>query len=917
MLNLCGKRFWILLLACAHLPLWADGPQTGTIDGRVLDAQGQGLPGATVTLAGPQGKKTAITGPEGKYRFSLLLDGSFSLSAELEGLGKAEASTVLDAGQRRSVDLSLRAGTAEAITVVAEAPLVNKYETASTATIDAEVLEALSFSTRYSRDNIVMLPGAVKNQSNSLWNSFSGGRATDVLSFVEGVDVSQPVRGGEFRVAMPTTAIAQTTLQTAGMGAEYGRASNAQVNQVVKTGTNQFHGEAIWMIQNASWRDPYANAPFSEIPLPDELINNYELSLGGPIYRNRAWFFVAHSKISENRWSALPDGQALDRSEIADPLLTKLNFQPGAKHQLAVTHILSPYYVQSNSGNPGDVFAANSQERDNSVFTASWNFAIAPSVFLELKAGENDNKNTRVAEQYRVVDPNASPDNPLGNPHLYIDQATNTRYNANSHPVGDGQSNSPRQQLNAAVSIFRGSHDIRVGADRHETLQRSTREITTQYRGRGYDESLPGGFVTPTNKRVFAQPMVTPEVSGTMGTVFVQDRIDIGERWVLTAGLRLEDQSLENNFGEKVNDYSKLAPRLTAVYDINADGSLLLRATAGRYYNAFGLNLPFNSFFQGPNGANKFDQFRFNPATGLYDRFQRTVDNTANREAQESLDPEFQDAFSLGVDWQISGNWVGKAHVEYRDNKEVWSVSTQWDAAGQPVFDLRTWTAGEAQRVADGLGVPSPGPLFREHTGLVLELNRRMRNNWAVRSNLAWNDTRGNVSSRVNRDATFDGLGGLEVGTGVPDLTSRFTGGRIAGGGNAEYILNLVGIKRWEIGKHSLNAGAYFNWTAGQFWGRTAAATIFHPVSLETLQVTTLLEPSDSHQLPDLQVLNLNLSWTFPIKGALEGQLGAELSNALNEDTQIGINTRTGLPTNGISSFVLPRELRLNAAIRF
>ena len=100
---------WILLLACAHLPLWADGPQTGTIDGRVLDAQGQGLPGATVTLAGPQGKKTAITGPEGKYRFSLLLDGSFSLSAELEGLGKAEASTVLDAGQRRSVDLSLRA----------------------------------------------------------------------------------------------------------------------------------------------------------------------------------------------------------------------------------------------------------------------------------------------------------------------------------------------------------------------------------------------------------------------------------------------------------------------------------------------------------------------------------------------------------------------------------------------------------------------------------------------------------------------------------------------------------------------------------------------------------------------------------------------------------------------------------------
>ena len=83
-----------LVFSLLALPVWADGPQTGTIDGHVRDAQGAGLPGVTVTLKGPQNEQSTTT------------------------------------GVRRAVDLEPAGDTAETITVVSEAAIISKYETA-------------------------------------------------------------------------------------------------------------------------------------------------------------------------------------------------------------------------------------------------------------------------------------------------------------------------------------------------------------------------------------------------------------------------------------------------------------------------------------------------------------------------------------------------------------------------------------------------------------------------------------------------------------------------------------------------------------------------------------------------------------------------------------------------------------------
>ena len=158
-------KLWTLLVSVAFLlgpgVAHGDGPQTGTIDGVVSDAQGQPLPGVTVSLAGPQVTRSAVTDEEGRYRFALLQAGRYTVGATLEGMGSAELATELESGMRREVDLTLSAQTTEEITVTSEAPMVSKYEVGATASLENEVAEAVAFRSRLYGSSVRMLPGVI------------------------------------------------------------------------------------------------------------------------------------------------------------------------------------------------------------------------------------------------------------------------------------------------------------------------------------------------------------------------------------------------------------------------------------------------------------------------------------------------------------------------------------------------------------------------------------------------------------------------------------------------------------------------------------------------------------------------------------------------------------------------------------
>ena len=898
---------WILAIAaCAQLPLWADGSQTGTIDGRVLDPQGGPLPGATVTLEGPQTTLNAITDAKGHYRFSLLTPGPYTVRAELEGLGEGGLAASLQAGARRTLDVTLRSGTGEQITVTAEAPMISKFETAASSTLSAEVTEEMAFATRRHQDMVHQLPGVTSpfgNRSHA-YMAIAGGTIGENGTYVEGVDISQTRRGGEFRFQMPTTAFVETTIQSAGRGAEYGRSTSGVINSVVKTGTNQFHGDFIYLGQNTKWRAPYK---VRELPRPDKPINSFEASLGGPIWRDKAWFFIALDNSASNTVNQDQNGFIYESGTRAEATIGKVNAQPGKRHQIALTYIDAPRI--SLAGGASDAYSQSQQTIVSGVNNLSWNFSATPTVFTELKVADSADLLSRRVLAYRVLDPNASIDSPLGNNFRYRDLNDNGRYNASRFGNGDGYNDFPRDQLNAAATVFKGNHELRFGADHHVMEFESLVGVDTEYRGRGYDVNAPGGYAqTQINKRVYVPaPGGVNHVESTMQAVYAQDRIQIGEKWVLTVGLRIDDQGVDNNVGQEVNQYEDLVPRLSAVYDVKADGSLLLRATAGRYTRIFPLDLAFQQFSVGPTGLNIYDQYGWNPATQLYDVFQRHSETVPDFQIP-ALDPWYKNEVSLGVDWQIAKNWALTSRFTANETEDIWWPTRQFDAAGEVFVDLHNWPEA-----------------WREYRGLQFVLKRRMRNNWLLRTNLTVGKHEGNQAAGLHGgglgdnglgDSLFEGLGGIELGTGDTDATVRNRVGRIDE--DREYTGNVMALKRWETSRRtSLSTSLNARFSAGRRWGLRPNTAIIHPVSGQRINTSTFLEPRDFNQLPDTVIFFTAIAWDFPIRGRYQGKLGFEVTNILNDQAQQSVSVTTGRPSSVGGGYTLPREFRLKVGITF
>lgn len=882
----------LIVLVCAG-PLLGDGPQTGTIDGRVLDAQGAPLPGVTVTLTGPQNTRTVITDADGVYRFALLLAGRYTVNAELEGLGSAELATDLDPGQRRGVDLTLVSAAEEEITVTGEAPLISRYETALAATIPEEVTDNVAFGTRTYNAAIRQLPSVVNRSDADVRPSVNGGIGTEVGVYVEGVDTSMHRRGGEMRLLIPSTALTETKLESTGFGAEYGRATSGIINSTVKTGTNEFHGEALYIGQNPKWRAP----DILELERPDDQINSYETSIGGPLARNRAWFFVSYGRLSDNRIDRLSDGSIVNLSRQADPLIAKVNFQPTDNQQIAITAIDAPSDAIGLSGNPGDQYAIMNFPLNGRVQTLNWSLGLSASNFLEFKVANREEFVGRHAAEQHPIDPNASPDDPPGNNFRYRDLATGLRHNGPAVRLAEGFNDFPRDQANVSLTSFRGRHEWKFGVDAQAIEFANLTSIITEFRGRNYDPTLPGGYVTPVNKRVFDPSNVIRETSDFLA-VFAQDRFEVGDNWVWTLGIRGDQQTIDNDIGERVNEYTEWVPRVSGVYDVKADGSILLRGTLGRYYHAIGMGIVLQEFSRQNNGENIYEQFAWNRETLRYDRFQRRVEPTFDQAIQD-VDPYYKDEISFGADFQVSEKWVVKSRLIASEADNIFHATLQYDEAGRVVRDLRNWSDAR-----------------REYRGLQIEANRLFRDNWTLRTNYTLSSTKGNINSLNDNFNLNEGLGGIEVGTGLTNATSSpYWFGRLLE--DREHLANVIGMKRFVFGRHDLVLGGFLHYASGAPWASHVSTQVRHPVSGQPITTSTFREPAGTHRLPDTLTVDLSLMYSVAMAGNVRAKIGFDLANAADSQEPISINTQTGVPRARVSSYQRPREFRLKVGFSF
>ena len=285
---------------------------TAALTGEVRDQQSAAIPGATVTLvhAGTGAERTATTDRTGTYRFLALSAGTYYLKVSLQGF-----ETERREGVPAAVDTTTRL---EPITLAVRglSEAVEVHGSAASGTVNAAMgnvigkrqILALPLEARNPAGLMSLQPGAVfLPTGDPRSGAVSGARSDQSNVTLDGVDVNDPELGTAYTsvLRMPLDAIAEFRVTTSNFGAEQGRSSGGQISLVTQGGSNAFHGAAYGMIRNtATSSNEYflkltqlgAGEP-SVPPTLDKQI--YGAALGGPVKKNRTFFYAHYEQLRE------------------------------------------------------------------------------------------------------------------------------------------------------------------------------------------------------------------------------------------------------------------------------------------------------------------------------------------------------------------------------------------------------------------------------------------------------------------------------------------------------------------------------------------------------------------------------------------------------------------------------------------
>jgi hypothetical protein len=298
----------VLVIAAVMVPsLMAQSLISGDIAGTVTDPSGAVVSGATVTLKSDATGAThvATTGSNGNYRFSLLGPGSYTISVTAQGFSKAEVKSNSAVGQVVTADIKMTVGAAtQTVEVTSAAPLVQ----ADNADLSTNFSQSLVTNLPNGGNDITYIaqtsPGVSMNVGGGYGNfETSGLPATSNLFTVNGENDMDPYmnlnNSGATNLTLGRNELQEATVITNAYSGQYGQQAGAQVNYVTKSGTNQYHGNATywWTGRAMDANDWFNNYTSPVTPRPFANNNEWAASIGGPIKKDKLFFFVNNEGI--------------------------------------------------------------------------------------------------------------------------------------------------------------------------------------------------------------------------------------------------------------------------------------------------------------------------------------------------------------------------------------------------------------------------------------------------------------------------------------------------------------------------------------------------------------------------------------------------------------------------------------------
>jgi outer membrane receptor protein involved in Fe transport len=817
------KRYACLLGVLALCLSFATGAYAqetrGAIEGVVKDASGGVLPGATVEARSPSlvGVQSTTSDANGAYRFPALAVGTYEVSATLAGFSpKKVADIQVTLGQTLKVDFALAlAGVSESVQVTAESPIIDVKASAVTASVDAKTIDLIPKG-RGLLSVLTQIPAAA-NESRGGGFMIDGASGSENRFVVDGVDRTNARSGAATAISGTEVVmqdfIDQVQVKQSGYNAEYRAALGGVVNAVTKSGGNTFHGGVATYYTNNDWRGdirPTFRAVPSDgskaetvyIPRDEGSQTDVAAQIGGPILRDRAWFFAGYApqyypSKRTVRWATpgtFPAVQTFDTN--GNNIATNYN----ATGQ--ISNALRARFTGNNETQKGALGLPNIQPDGSSTSSAAtfnprspvyteqfsnaysgiidWNatkstFVQGTISYLSYGQGStggdyyHGSRRTFSTANVGLLDVPADLQHVSG----YADN------NSNSFAVADDYQRF-NVDLNATKYVHaKGEHAIKIGGlyERIGNQVNSGQQAPNIAFNWGSPYVSPSGTTTTGKYGYFVvqRQYTGGDIHETNLSFFAQDQWTMNRKLTLNYGLRLEHEEIPsynpNAPGVTFDWGSKIGPRVGFAYDFHGDGRMKAYGSYGVYYDTMKLEMPRGAwggekwisyyytldtanwpsidcpdgFGANCNGGTFIESINFrhtsNEVGSLIGQVDPNIKPTRKHEYTAGLDREINTRMSVGVRY---------AHKGWDETIDDIGVCEKGSQVCGEVYNIGN--PGKGINVYPIEGAPAVPPVLNVYDAVELVARKRYSNNWQATGSVVFSRLYGNYGGLASSD---------------------------------------------------------------------------------------------------------------------------------------------------------------------
>ncbi|HEX3108587.1 MAG TPA: TonB-dependent receptor, partial [Thermoanaerobaculia bacterium] len=565
---------------------------TGNLTGTVTTG-GAPLPGVTVSLAAStlQGTRTAVTDSNGAYNFQGLPPGDYTVTFTLEGLQTATRSVKVGVSSTSRADADMKVSAlSESITVTATSPAVLETQQVQT-NITSHLVENLPMGrTLVATTNLA--PNVTPTGPNG-GLIIAGGQSYDSTYYVDGAVVNEVLRGQPQNLFIED-ALQETTVQSGAISSEFGRFTGGVVTAVSKTGGNTLTGSLRDTVERPSWTSQTKFTPFTITS--NSLQSQYEGTLGGPIVKDRLWFFGAGRYFnisSPETFTRLPIDTAsvpYSATDKEERLEVKLTGQITNNHSLTGSYFnISRHQTGNCQGGCLEPAALQApRSLPNKFYTLNYDGVISKNFFLE---------GNYAKQLFSFVGGGGVQGPPETNTPINVIAAGGYANN----PLFCGNCSAAEQRNNKNTKLKGtyfwspknwGTHNLSVGVEDYSDFLKGNNEqsgsnfIIYDYdapaRSANGDLSL---TMQPGDGLIIWFPILQASQGNKLDTksLFANDKWDFGSHWSFNIGARYDKNHAHNQAGATIANDSKISPRLGAIYDVMGNGKVRLNASYSEY----------------------------------------------------------------------------------------------------------------------------------------------------------------------------------------------------------------------------------------------------------------------------------------------------------------------------------------------